>query len=124
MKRIFLSALILLSSLNVKANCETPVTYLLEGEKTPCAGYLFRPDKELEVRVIVATFDNLKRQNDTQLEMITVLNQRLNINTEQQNILAQQLGKAEENQRITNTIWFAVGTLLGGLVVNELRKDR
>lgn len=44
------------------AGCDKPVTLLIQGQKAPCRGYLFSPNKELEVRT---RFEHLKLLEET-----------------------------------------------------------
>lgn len=44
------------------ANCDKPVTKLDKGQEAPCSGYIFSPDKELEVRTEVEENKLLKKE--------------------------------------------------------------
>ena len=44
---------IILFYAQVSLGCEQPVKFLKKGEVVPCDGYLFSPEKEAEVRVVV-----------------------------------------------------------------------
>ena len=55
MLRLVLVLALVLGSLNnySYAACAKPVQSLTEGQAAPCTGYLFSPEKELEVRIAV-----------------------------------------------------------------------
>lgn len=47
------------------AECTKPVTSLEEGSITPCKGFLFTPEKELEVRIMVKEYELLEQETKT-----------------------------------------------------------
>lgn len=62
MKRLI--ALILAISLPISsfAECTKSVTLLPEGASAPCKGFLFTPEKELEVRIMTKEFELLEME--------------------------------------------------------------
>lgn len=45
------------------AECQNPVKLLEEGSPAPCRGYLFSPEKELQVRIMSREYTLLKEEN-------------------------------------------------------------
>lgn len=52
------------------AECTKPVTSLESGATVPCRGFLFTPEKELEVRILTKQYDLLESENKS-LNLIT-----------------------------------------------------
>jgi hypothetical protein len=74
-----LLALIIALSLPINSfatECSTPVKLLEEGSPTPCRGYLFSLDKELEVRLKVKDYNLLKQENEQLNQIIDRLNKK------------------------------------------------
>lgn len=64
MKKLLAILITLSMPLNSFADCPKPVTSLEEGAKAPCTGYLFTPEKELEVRLMKKESDLLKAETE------------------------------------------------------------
>ena len=43
--------------------CDKNVYYLVEGDKAPCTGYLFSPEKELELRLLDTNYKYLQEES-------------------------------------------------------------
>lgn len=65
---IVLAALMPLTSFATE--CGKPVTLLPEGTPAPCRGFLFTPDKELEVRLLSKEKELLESEVDTKNKLI------------------------------------------------------
>lgn len=57
MKRLLSLLLAINLSSPAYADCSKPVTFLDQNTPAPCRGYLFTPEKELEVRIMSKEFD-------------------------------------------------------------------
>jgi hypothetical protein len=64
MKRLIAIALTISLPISSFADCTKPVTSLEEGAKAPCTGYLFTPEKELEVRLMKKESELLKAETE------------------------------------------------------------
>lgn len=53
--------------------CEKPVQALKEGQKSPCTGYLFSPEKEKEVRITVQETELKEAEIELQKQKIKLL---------------------------------------------------
>lgn len=59
MKTLMALLLVLSMPLNSFAECTVPVKLLEEGATAPCRGFLFTPEKELQVRMLKKEYDLL-----------------------------------------------------------------
>jgi hypothetical protein len=89
--------------------CEQPVKYLTEGQTTPCSGYLFSEEKELEVRIAV--------EENKKLYMITETQDTLISNLEKQNNL---LETKERLNDIEKFAYFIGGALITALIARNV----
>ena len=62
----------LLIHAQVSLGCDKPVTYVEEGKPAPCTGYIFSPEKEQEVRVMV-------QENKLQKEEIILKTKKIDL---------------------------------------------
>lgn len=79
MKKVLVLILVL-SQLSYGEGCQKSVSYLKANDPSPCAGYLFSPDKELEVRIKIQDYEALKSENllkDKQIENLNKYNLNL-----------------------------------------------
>jgi hypothetical protein len=100
------------------AACPKPVTYLTEGQTTQCSGYLFTPDKELEVRTKLVEYDYISQINKKQNELIVILNER-NLN------LAKQVSIVEDTSKFNiyvNIGFFILGSLVTGYIASNVNR--
>ena len=96
--------------------CNNPVTYLQENDKVPCSGYLFTPEKELEIRTKISNYERLENVIQKQDLLIDVLNKRVD-NQIQQNInLSNELQKKENETYWQKAGFFVLGALLTGFI--------
>lgn len=72
--------------------CQSPVKLLEEGSPAQCRGYLFSPEKELEVRMKIKDYSLLKEENDNLNQIINRLEKK---NQESDKILDLELQKVE-----------------------------
>ncbi len=119
MKKYLIIATLLFSQIS-QAVCNQSVSYLKEGDFVPCNGYLFTPEKELDVRIKLVQLDKLQELSKKQDEMIGILSQRID-NQIQQNILIEK----ELNDRKQQDYWkyllsFGLGALLTGGLASAL----
>ena len=98
------------------AECKQPVSILLEGDKAPCSGYLFTPEKELEVRTKVSNYNTMENLVKKQDEIIDVLNQRVTNQYQQNQILNDQLQLREKESFTQKAIFFVLGAVVTGLI--------
>lgn len=89
--------------------CEQPVQYLTKGEVTPCTGYLFSQEKELEVRVAV--------EENKQLYMITETQDQLIQNLEKQNNLLETKDRLNDLEKFA---YFIGGALITALIARNV----
>lgn len=93
-----------------------PVKYVKKGEVAPCTGYLFTPDKELEVR---KTIEELKTsrfiiENNAKLinlkdENLSLTNTQLKLWQDQSSMLSKQLVDRENSSFWKSTFYFVLG---------------
>lgn len=96
--------------------CNNPVTYLQENDKAPCVGYLFTPEKELEVRTKITNYERLENVIQKQDLLIEVLNKRVD-NQIQQNInLSNELQRKENETYWQKAGFFLLGAILTGAI--------
>ncbi len=109
MKNKLILAILLSSSLSWATTCPVNVTYLTEGSKSPCTGYLFSPDMELYVRTQIIQFEKLQKISAKQDELITTLNQRINNQSE-------QIQAAERSSFLDKVLYLSGGIIVGYLI--------
>jgi len=96
------------------ATCDKPVTYLGQGSTSPCSGFLFSPEKELEVRILVET---LKKDQ----EIKTILEKRLEITQLRLEDVNNQLYKREQTSQLEKSLYFVFGALITGFIANNVK---
>lgn len=111
---LLISVILLINCIG-SAECLKPVTHLSVNELTPCEGYLFSPEKELEVRLKVGSYDQLSLINSKQRELIDTIQQRINIQIEQNLLLVNQLQEREKND-----FWKQTGFFLSGVLITTI----
>lgn len=121
MRALIISTILLFNQFTFAA-CKEPVTYLLEGSKAPCVGYLFTPEKELQVRTTAEQFDKIQILVKQQDELIKVLSNRLDINLQQNANLRKQAEFNQSQTRLEQIIYFALGVAVGVGVTKVLVK--
>lgn len=102
------------------ANCPVPVQYVHEFELAPCSGYLFSPEKELEVRLKVDQFNLLEEYSATQADVNEALNKRLQEAHKYNEHLEKRLHQEKRNNEIYNFLYFTLGVLVTGLVAGNV----
>ncbi len=110
-----LISLIFVSQVSFGA-CNQPVTYLMEGNKTPCTGYLFTPEAEMNVRETKMNHDRLQDLSQTQEKLIDVLTKRVNNHGLQVQNLHKEIDNLETKNTWTKVFYFTLGVLATGLV--------
>lgn len=117
-----LLSLLLASSLSFATVCPQPVKYLTEGSAAPCAGYLFSPEKEQEVRIKIDQFEPMEKLIKNQDELISVLNQRVQLAHAQNLELEGFLQKRSDFNVYMNVAFFLAGAFLTGLIASNVGK--
>ena len=74
-------------------SCDKPVTYLEKETVAPCTGYLFSPQKELEVRLIVQNQSYIKQENE-------LLNKKVQLLMENSQFLEEIVKKEQEKAEL------------------------
>lgn len=95
------------------ASCKQPVTYLGLGERAVCAGYLFSPEKEAEVRNLVQRYEILVEIVEKQERLIENLNNRVDLNQKISQNLQDQLDNKNSQSTLEKIIYFTLGIALG-----------
>jgi hypothetical protein len=95
--------------------CSEPVTYLLEEKPAPCSGFLFSPEKELEVRTKIANYNNMGLMVDRTQELNDILYKRVS-NLQEQNLL---LSKEVQDRSNTN-IYLLLGSFSLGVIATAI----
>lgn len=102
------------------AACDKPVTALQEGQAAPCTGYLFTPEKELEVRFKTNTYDKLTELTKKQDEMIDVLNLRIDNNQKQISLYEQKIQQNQSTEFYQKLLYFGLGVLTTTVIANTV----
>lgn len=110
----------LLLTLNPLYACDKPVQYLSQGQNTPCTGYLFSPEKELEVRQMKETYNLHLEVKQLQKERIDILETRIDNYQEYQVELEKELRNREDISFWKNTLYFGLGVLLTGAIATNV----
>lgn len=123
MKNIFVATLILLSSIQGYATlCENPVTSLKEGTTAPCTGYLFTPEKELEVRLKVSTYDQMEQLVKRQEELNSILYKRVD-NLQDLNLkMSDKISAGESKNFYEKFLYFGLGVIVTGFIATNVGK--
>jgi len=108
---------ILLFSINSWGACDKPVSAINEGEPAKCTGFLFTPEKELDVRLKISSYELTQALLKKQEDIIAVQDQRLNNNQQQIMNLEKQIG----NKDIWNqTLYFTLGAVITAVIANNV----
>jgi hypothetical protein len=99
------------------AECAKPVSYLTEGTKASCSGYLFSPEQEQKVRALAENFDNLSKIVVKQDELIHVLDKRLTLQISVNQNLREQNEFNAKQSYFEKAMWFGLGVVTTGLIV-------
>lgn len=114
-------SLLLVTSLSW-GECSKPVTYLTDTTPAPCTGYLFTPDKELEVRTKVLQYDTLDRLVKKQDELITNLSERVDLTMKQNANLFNELQSRSNHEWYINVAFFLGGALITAYIASNVNK--
>lgn len=114
--------LLLLSASIAWGECSKPVTYLTDTTPAPCTGYLFTPEKELEVRTKVLQYDTLDKLVKKQDELIDNLNQRVDLTTKQNSNLFNELQSRSNQEWYVNIAFFIGGALITAYIAANVNK--
>lgn len=91
MLKIMSLILVFAFSSKALADCQ-PVTPLVTGEKAPCAGFLFSPEKELQLRIMNEDYKYLKEEVNLYIQQKELYKQELD---DTQKIADKEAQKAE-----------------------------
>lgn len=98
-----------------------PVKYLSAGSVVECSGYLFSPEKELEVRKDVLALVEYKKLTTQQDDLIGILNQRIENQAKQNDNLRSEVNFLENKTTWTIALSFLAGIATTVLVQNRLK---
>lgn len=98
------------------AECSKPVTYLQEGTPAICSGYLFTPEKELDVRLKITNYEKLELIIKKQDELVDVLNKRIEVQLQQNKELNELIATRENETFLHKALFFGLGAVLTGLI--------
>ena len=119
-------------------DCGQAVSSLNKGQPAPCAGFLFSPDKELEVRTKVQQYDNMQQESDIKDKQIQLYQSNAQIYEEvakkQQQEVELYRKKAEDSTEkyiaaensvgLRDALFFGLGVtsiLFGAWVVKQVK---
>lgn len=98
------------------AGCNNPVTYLKENEPAKCDGYLFTPEKELDVRTKISNYERLETVIQKQDALIDILSKRIDIQVQQNINLSNELQRKETETYWQKAGFFLLGAILTGVI--------
>jgi hypothetical protein len=104
------------------AACDKPVTYLLENDKAPCNGYLFTPDKELDVRLKILERESLIKQLEINREINDIQKLRIEEYQKYSDALKMDLKSEQTKNEWTRYGWFGLGVLSSILIMYAQQK--
>lgn len=123
LKKILISTILVTTSFqSAFADCKDPVTYLSEGSKAPCTGYLFTPEAELTARKAVIDTDYKNKIIEEQNSQLDILNKRVVIAQEKNDNLKHQLEDANSSSMNEKLIYFAAGIIVTTAIVYATQK--
>lgn len=136
-----LLTLILSLSLTSKAFSDcSPVTPIQSGQIAPCTGFIFTPEKELELRIKNENYKSLLEQSKIHIQQ-KELNKKLLEDSEQiaykereksevwkkqAELLAEKNTKSEDIRNIRDWVFFGLGigvSILTGKFIRDINKD-
>jgi hypothetical protein len=98
--------------------CKQSVTYLLETQEAPCAGYLFSPAKEYQVRIKIQQSDVMKELVDKQSDVIDTMDKRLQNMQDYNQYLSEELQR--KDSALYKFLYFGLGVLITGAIANNV----
>lgn len=105
---------------SAQAACDKPVSYLQEGTQAPCTGYLFTPEKELEVRYKINTYDKLVELTTKQDQMIDLLNKRIDSNQKQIGLYEEKINLQQSTEFYQKLLYFGLGVITTTIIANTV----
>jgi hypothetical protein len=104
------------------AVCDKAVTRLIEGTPALCTGYLFTPEKELEVRIKDATYTQMEDLVKKNQELNEILYKRVD-NLQELNLKLNDKIQANQTQDFwVKFAYFGLGVLVTGMIAREVGK--
>ena len=88
------------------------VYFLVEGQTSPCMGFLFGRKLEKQIRLKEATYDDLVLYSEKQKELNETLYKQIDI---QNQIIIEN----EKRNELTNIIYAVLGALVAATIVNS-----
>lgn len=119
MKKLLACILIVYSQVAQPA-CDKPVTYTFENTPAACTGYLFTPEKELEVRLKVGSYDTLEKLSNKKDELITVMSDRLDGQIRQNVLLSKELESRKNVEFWHSAGFFILGCVITGFIAGQV----
>jgi hypothetical protein len=113
----YFAAFLMFTSSLAHAGCPTPVSYLTEGSKASCNGYLFSPEKELEVRTKLEHYDDMSQLIVQQDGLITNLKSQIDLDVK-------QIDEQKTVDSIDKVFYFVLGVVATSLAVYVGNKAR
>jgi len=108
--------LVILLSFNIAyADCP-PVKRIEKGQISECTGYIFSPEKELEVRIRYEQYDTMEKKIQNQQEISNILEQRLKNDRE----YIASLETNRDRQFWRETGYFILGAVLTGFIATNV----
>ncbi len=124
-----LLVIITMLPLQTLASCKQSVELIEKGSQAPCTGFLFSPEAEAKVAQDYSDLQYYKALNERLEERrkltdkeLFIIDKRLQLYIEQSEILSERLHKREKHSEWQKVIWFSLGVLATGLVVNGARR--
>lgn len=118
MKNLGAAAIIFFSSLSGYSACDKAVTRLVEGSPALCTGYLFTPEKELEVRLKVSTYDQMEQLVKKQEELNNILTKRVD---NLQDLNLKYSDRESSRNFYEKFIYFGLGALVTGFIAANVK---
>ncbi|PCI45898.1 MAG: hypothetical protein COB41_00480 [Proteobacteria bacterium] len=122
MTKILSFILCIFLSVPAFGKCDKPVSYLSKGSTVSCTGYLFSPEKELEVRLKVEKYNFLEEYSKTQQDINEILSKRLTDSQEYNQYLSKRLKEERGSKFWRTTLYFGLGVLVTGLIASNVGK--
>jgi hypothetical protein len=114
-RNLIIFSLILNTGYSSAKECDKPVTPIKEGQVAVCDGFIFSNNAESEAYKAVRLNELREKENQ-------ILSERLQNYQRASDSMAKELGRRESNQMLYNSLYFALGAVVTGVIASNINR--
>lgn len=112
---------LLLLTPQARATCTQPVQKLEQGQSSPCSGFLFSDEKEVEVRIKVIERNYYKELYEKSQQLNVINETRLDLQLKKNQELAEYLDKKKDWEQLKLLGSFVLGSFITAFIASNLK---